>query len=149
MFLAFTALSLFFLLKDGPRIRAWGERHLGVPPPVASTIIGRVTAALRGYFAGVTAVAAFNALVIGLGALVLGVPLAGSIAVINFAGAYIPYVGAWTAGIFTVLIALGAERNRDRGCDGRDRPAGQRHPSADRPADRLRGDARHSSHSRS
>ena len=28
---------------------------------------------------------------------------------INFLAAYIPYVGAWTAGIFTVLIALGAE----------------------------------------
>ena len=54
-------------------------------------------------------VAAFNAVVIGVAAVVLGVPLAGSIAVINFLGAYIPYVGAWTAGIFTVLITLGAE----------------------------------------
>ena len=26
-----TALSLFFLLKDGPTIRAWAERHLGRP----------------------------------------------------------------------------------------------------------------------
>jgi putative heme transporter len=26
-----TALSLFFLLKDGPEIRAWGERHLDLP----------------------------------------------------------------------------------------------------------------------
>ena len=34
-FLALTALSLFFLLKDGPTIRAWGERHLGVPATVA------------------------------------------------------------------------------------------------------------------
>ena len=39
----------------------------------------------------------------------LGVPLAGSIALINFLAAYIPYIGAWTAGIFTVLIGLGAE----------------------------------------
>lgn len=109
MFLAFTALSLFFLLKDGPRIRAWAERRLGVPKPVASTIFDRTAGALRGYFAGVTVVAAFNALVIGVGALIVGVPLAGSIAVINFAGAYIPYIGAWTAGAVTVLIALGSE----------------------------------------
>jgi predicted PurR-regulated permease PerM len=27
----------------------------------------------------------------------------------NFAGAYIPYLGAWTAGAVTVLIALGSE----------------------------------------
>jgi predicted PurR-regulated permease PerM len=109
MFLAFTALSLFFLLKDGPQIREWAERHMGVPPAVASTIFGRTAGAMRGYFAGVTAVAAFNAIVIGLGALVVGVPMAGSIAVMNFAGAYIPYLGAWTAGAVTVLIALGSE----------------------------------------
>jgi putative heme transporter len=108
VFLAFTALSLFFLLKDGPRIKAWGERHLGVPEAVASTIVDRTGGALRGYFAGVTVVAAFNALVIGVGAVVVGVPLAGSIAVMNFAGAYIPYIGAWTAGAVTVLIALGS-----------------------------------------
>ena len=109
MFLSFTALSLVFLLKDGPSIRTWGERHLGVPLALAHTITGRVITSLQGYFAGVTVVAAFNAIVIGLGALALGVPHAGSIAVINFLAAYIPYVGAWTAGIFTGLIALGAE----------------------------------------
>ena len=109
VFLSFMLLSLVFLLKDGPKIRAWGERHLGVPISVAHTITGRVLTSLRGYFLGVTVVAAFNATVIGLGALVLGVPLAGSIAVVNFFAAYIPYVGAWTAGAFTVLIALGSE----------------------------------------
>ena len=107
VFLSFTVLSLFFLLKDGPAIRGWLERHLGVPHPVARTISGRTIGSMRGYFGGVTAVAAFNGIVIGLGALVLGVPLAGSIAVVNFVAAYIPYLGAWTAGAFTVLIALG------------------------------------------
>jgi len=108
VFLSFTALSLIFLLKDGPVIRRWVEGHLGVPSALAHTITGRVLHSLRGYFTGVTVVAAFNAVVIGLGALVLGVPLAGSIAVINFVAAYVPYLGAWTAGAFTVLIALGA-----------------------------------------
>jgi predicted PurR-regulated permease PerM len=107
IFLSFTVLSLFFLLKDGPQIRSWLERHMGVPHPVARTISGRTIGSMQGYFVGVTAVAAFNGIVIGLGALVLGVPLAGSIAVINFVAAYIPYIGAWTAGAFTVLVALG------------------------------------------
>jgi predicted PurR-regulated permease PerM len=107
IFLSFTVLSLFFLLKDGPLIRRWLERHLGVPQPVARMISGRTIGSLRGYFAGVTAVAAFNGIVIGLGALILGVPLPGSIAVVNFVAAYIPYLGAWTAGAFTVLLALG------------------------------------------
>jgi predicted PurR-regulated permease PerM len=106
VFLSFTVLSLFFLLKDGPTIRTWLELHAGVPRPVARTISTRTIGSMRGYFAGVTAVAAFNGIVIGLGALVLGVPLAGSIAVINFVAAYIPYLGAWTAGAFTVLVAL-------------------------------------------
>jgi putative heme transporter len=107
VFLSFTVLSLFFLLKDGPAIRSWLERHLGVPQPVARTISRRTIGSMRGYFGGVTAIAAFNGIVIGLGALVLGVPLAGSIAVVNFVAAYIPYIGAWTAGAFTVLLALG------------------------------------------
>jgi predicted PurR-regulated permease PerM len=106
-FLALTALSLFFLLKDGPTIRSWGERHLGVPVPVAQTIGDRILQSLRGYFFGVTIVAAFNAVVVGLGAVVLGIPLAGTIAVVTFLGAYVPYLGAWGAGAFAVLIALG------------------------------------------
>jgi putative heme transporter len=106
-FLAMTALSLVFLLADGPKIRVWGERHMGVPAPVARTISSRTLQSLRGYFLGVTLVAAFNAVVVGLGALVLGVPLAGTIAVVTLLAAYVPYIGAWTAGAFSVLIALG------------------------------------------
>ena len=34
-------------------------------------------------------------------------PLAGTIAVVTFVGAYVPFVGAWVAGAFAVLIALG------------------------------------------
>jgi putative heme transporter len=106
-FLALTALSLVFLLKDGPMIRSWGERHFGVPIPVAHTVTQRVLQSLRGYFFGVTIVAAFNAVVVGGGALALGIPLAGTIAAITFFGAYVPYLGAWGAGAFAVLIALG------------------------------------------
>jgi predicted PurR-regulated permease PerM len=106
-FLAMTTLSLVFLLADGPKIRAWAEHHVGLPVPVARTITGRTLQSLRGYFVGVTMVAAFNAAVVGLGALVLGVPLAGTIAVVTLLAAYVPYVGAWTAGAFSVLIALG------------------------------------------
>jgi putative heme transporter len=107
VFLSFTALSTLFLLKDGPTIRAWGERHLGVPMPVARVISDRSLQSLRGYFLGVTLVSGFNAVVVLLGALLLGVPLAGTIAAITFLAGFIPYLGAWTAGAFSVLIALG------------------------------------------
>lgn len=109
VFLSFTALSLFFLLKDSPSIGAFVERHLGVPVPVGHTALGRLAGSMRGYFLGVTIVAAWSATIVGLGALVLGVPLAGTIAVVTFLGGYVPYIGAWTAGGFAVLIALGAQ----------------------------------------
>jgi putative heme transporter len=109
VFLSFTALSLFFLLKDAPQIGSFVERHLGIPVPVAHTVLGRVASSLRGYFLGVTIVALWSALIVGAGALILGVPLAGTIAVVTFLGGYVPYLGAWTAGIFAVLIALGGE----------------------------------------
>jgi predicted PurR-regulated permease PerM len=111
--LAFTlslmALSLFFLLKDGASIRHWVDGHLGVPRPVATTVTGQVIRSLRGYFRGVTLVAGFNAVVVGLGALVLGVPLAGTIAVVTFVTAYVPFIGAFAAGTFAVVLALGSK----------------------------------------
>jgi len=106
--LSLALLSLFFLLKDGPSMRAWVDRHLGLPPPVAKTVTGGIIRSLRGYFRGVTLVAAFNGVVVGLGALALGVPLAGTIAVVTFVTAYIPFIGAFFAGAFAVVIALGA-----------------------------------------
>ena len=107
IFLSFTALSLFFLLKDGPAIRGWAEGHMGMPRDLAHTITQRVLESMRGYFLGVTFVALFNCAVVGIGAVVLGVPLAGTIVLVTFLGAYIPYLGAWSAGAFSVLVALG------------------------------------------
>jgi putative heme transporter len=107
IFLSLTALSLFFLLKDGPVIRRWAERHVRMPTALAHQMGDRVLESLRNYFLGVTFVAAFNAIVVGIGALVLGVPLLGTIMIVTFLGAYVPYLGAWAAGAFSVLLALG------------------------------------------
>ena len=107
--LSFAALSTFFLLKDGPSMRAWVDGHLGVPRPVGRTVTSGVIKSLRGYFRGVTIVAAFNGIVVSIGAVILGVPLAGTIGVVTFITAYVPFVGAFVAGAFAVMIALGAE----------------------------------------
>lgn len=109
MFLSFTAISLFFMLKDAPTLGRFVERHLGMPVPVAHTVMGQISRSLRGYFVGVTIVAAWSALLVGIGALLLGVPLPGTIAIVTFLGGYVPYLGAWTAGAFAVLIALGGQ----------------------------------------
>ncbi|HEX4669267.1 MAG TPA: AI-2E family transporter [Solirubrobacterales bacterium] len=109
VFLSFTAISLFFMLKDAPTLGRFVERHLGMPLLLAHTVLAQVSRSLRGYFVGVTIVAAWSAVLVGAGALLLGVPLAGTIAVVTFVGGYIPYLGAWAAGVFAVLIALGGQ----------------------------------------
>ena len=108
-FLTFTIFSTFFLLKDGPAVRGFVDRHLGVPREVAMIITGNVMRSLRRYFLGVTYVAAFNAIVVGLAALVLDVPLAGTIAVVVFVTAYVPFIGAFVSGAFAVLLALASQ----------------------------------------
>jgi putative heme transporter len=106
--ISFTIFAIFFLLKDGPALRSWVDTHLGVPRPIAQTVTGNVVTSLRRYFVGVTIVATFNAVVVGLGALILDVPLAGTIAVVTFVTAYIPFIGAFVAGTLAVVIALGS-----------------------------------------
>jgi predicted PurR-regulated permease PerM len=76
---------------------------------VASTITSNVIKSLRRYFLGVTIVAAFNAVVVGIGALLLDIPLAGTIAVVTFVTAYVPFIGAFVAGAFAVLLALSSQ----------------------------------------
>jgi putative heme transporter len=112
-FLAFATLSTLFVLKDGPVMHRFINRHLGVPEPVANVVTTNIAKSLRSYFLAVTIIAAFNAVLIGGAALILGVPLAGTIAVVTFVGAYVPYLGAWVAGGFAVLIALGAGSTSD------------------------------------
>jgi predicted PurR-regulated permease PerM len=107
--LSFTLFSTFFLLKDGPKIRHWVNGHLGVPQAVASTITGRTISSMRRYFFGLTIVAVFNGAVVGLGAWALGVPLAGTIAIVTAMLAYIPFIGAFVAGAFAVVLALASE----------------------------------------
>jgi putative heme transporter len=112
-FLAFATLSTLFVLKDGPVMHRFINRHLPVPEPVANVVTTNIAKSLRSYFLAVTIIAAFNAVLIGGAALVLGVPLAGTIAVVTFVGAYVPYVGAWVAGGFAVLIALSTGSTSD------------------------------------
>jgi predicted PurR-regulated permease PerM len=112
-FLTFTIFSTFFLLKDGPTVRRFVDAHLGVPREVATVITSNVMRSLRRYFLGVTYVAAFNAIVVGLAALVLGVPLAGTIAVVVFVTAYVPFIGAFVSGAFAVMLTLAAEGTTD------------------------------------
>jgi predicted PurR-regulated permease PerM len=108
-FLSFTLFSTFFLLKDGPTVRRFVNRHLGIPVEVANVVTGNMLSSLRRYFLGVSIVAAFNAIVVGIAAWILGVPLAGTIAVVTLVTAYVPFIGAFVSGAFAVVLALASE----------------------------------------
>lgn len=102
-------IVLYYLLKDGAELATKGyEREQDADRRELAERIGdRTTSNLRNYFRGRTAMAVVNGVSIGLAAALLGVPAAGAIAVVNFIGAYIPYLGAFVGGAFAVLMALG------------------------------------------
>ena len=112
-FLSFTLFSTFFLLKDGPTVRRFVNTHLGIPVAVANVVTGNMLSSLRRYFLGVSVVAAFNAIVVGAAAWVLGVPLAGTIAVVTLVTAYVPFIGAVVSGAFAVVLTLSSEGTTD------------------------------------
>jgi predicted PurR-regulated permease PerM len=99
---------LLFLLKDWSQITGWTAEHLGVPPPIGQRIVDGVVDAFRGYAKGLTLIGVANAAVVGIGAWILGVPLVGTIALVSFLTSYVPYLGAFVAGAFAVLVAYGS-----------------------------------------
>lgn len=97
----------FFFVKDGPRFLPWlhqivgsrGGRHL-------EEVLGRVWSVLGGFIRTQALVSLIDAVLIGLGLVILGVPLALVLAVLTFLGGFIPMVGAFVAGALAVLVAL-------------------------------------------
>jgi len=103
---------LIYLMKDW-RLVVDGTanqigRFLRLPTTVGDQIVSETVHSFRGYARGLTVIGSMNATVVGLAALLLGVPLVGPIAIVTFVTSYIPYFGAFFAGAFAVLIALGA-----------------------------------------
>jgi predicted PurR-regulated permease PerM len=97
----------FFFLKDGPRWVPWLAAQTGprAAPHVAALSLKTWTT-LSEFIRQQALVGFVDAFFIGLGLLILGVPLVLPLAVLTFFGAFIPIVGAFVAGAFAVLIAL-------------------------------------------
>ncbi|MEU7769232.1 AI-2E family transporter [Nocardia sp. NPDC049190] len=97
----------FFFVKDGPRFLPWlhrvsgnrSGRHL-------EEVLNRVWVVLGGFIRTQALVSLIDAVLIGAGLVILGVPLALVLAVITFLGGFIPIVGAFVAGALAVLVAL-------------------------------------------
>lgn len=100
-------VSTYFFLAQGRRLWLWFVRLLPRPTqqPVHDSM-RRGWVAVLAYSRTQIIVAAVDAVGIGLGALLLGVPLVVPIAVLTFLMAFIPVVGAVLSGIVAVLIAF-------------------------------------------
>ncbi|WP_084039339.1 AI-2E family transporter [Demequina sp. NBRC 110053] len=100
-------VALFFFMRDGRQIWSW---TVGLLPDSAveradhAGVHAWVT--LRRYTQTTVFVAFVDAVGIGVGAWILGVPLALPIAIIVFLFSFIPLIGATLSGIIASLVAL-------------------------------------------
>ncbi|MFI8082464.1 AI-2E family transporter [Kitasatospora sp. NPDC086009] len=102
--------TTFFFLYDGERIWNWVLRGLPRHSRYAMAGAGpKAWATLTAYVRGTVCVAFIDAVCIGVGIQMLGVPMALPLAVIIFLGAFVPLVGALVTGTVAVLIALVTE----------------------------------------
>jgi predicted PurR-regulated permease PerM len=108
---AVLALVLAFLfVKDGYRFLPWMRRQVGAGAGEHLAEVGaRAWDRLGGFIRSQAIVGFIDAACIGVGLVIIGVPLALPLAVLTFFGAFIPIVGALTAGALSVLIALVAK----------------------------------------
>jgi predicted PurR-regulated permease PerM len=105
--LAIALFTTIFFVYDGARVWEFVTRvvprHVRPRVDVAGH---RGFASLVGYVRATVAVAAVDAIGIGVGLAVLRVPLALPLAALVFLGAFIPIIGAFLSGLVAVLIAL-------------------------------------------
>ena len=105
--LIITLLLLFFFLKDGPTIWRWiVDTFGGRQATRLDELARRSYSALTGYVRGLVLVGAADATMIGTGLAILGVPLVIPLMLLTFLGAFVPLIGAFSAGLAAVLIAL-------------------------------------------
>lgn len=98
---------LFFYLKDGERLGRWVCGLFPSSMQADAEAVGlQAWTTIGAYFRGQILVAVVDAIGIGIGLWVLGVPLALPLAVLVFFGALFPIVGAVVSGTVAVLVAL-------------------------------------------
>jgi len=98
---------MFFFLKDGPRFLPWLTRQLpGRLAVDVPTVAERGWETLGAFVRSQAFVGLLDAIFIGLGLWIVGVPLVLPLAVLTFVSAFVPIVGALFAGFVAVLIAL-------------------------------------------
>jgi predicted PurR-regulated permease PerM len=96
----------FFFLKDGPVMWRWIVSRVSYDSAVFDSIGRGVWRTVSSFMLGQTVIAAADAVMIWIGALVLGVPNASAVLMLTFLGSFVPYIGAFLSGLVAVLLAL-------------------------------------------
>jgi putative heme transporter len=105
--LVLVVVVVFFFLRDGRGIWSFLISPLKQEWHDRATRIGAATVRVLGSYArGTALVALVDAIFIGAGLLICGVPLALPLTVLVFVTAFIPIVGATLAGAIAALVAL-------------------------------------------
>lgn len=105
--LVLMVVTLFFFLKDGPKLWEFLVRPFRGSDYDRAVRVGRKAVQTFGaYLRGTAAVAAVDAIGITIGLLILQIPLALPLGALVFVLAFIPIVGATVAGILAALVAL-------------------------------------------
>jgi predicted PurR-regulated permease PerM len=100
-------MLLYYVLSDFPTMTDWISTHMGhLPVDVGQGVIDDAVNAMRGYFRATTITGFAVAAVIGATMLIMGVPLALTVALVTFLTCYIPFFGAIISGAFAFMIAL-------------------------------------------
>lgn len=98
---------LFFVVKDASQITDWCQSRVPVDHRATVSALGaRAWGALSGYVRGTATIALIDAVGIGIGLAIVGVPLVFPLAVLVFFGGFLPVIGAALAGLVAVLVAL-------------------------------------------
>jgi predicted PurR-regulated permease PerM len=102
-----TLVLLFFFVKDGPQLWRWAVRLFPEPLRPRVDHAGRMSwSVLSAYVRGQALVATIDAVFIGIGLAIVGLPLVLPLMFLIFVAAFVPIVGAFTAAAAGVLIAL-------------------------------------------
>lgn len=102
-----TLVLAFLFVKDGPRFLPWVRTVAGAGAGGhIAEVLRRIWKTLGDFIRTQAVVALADAVLIGAGLLILGVPLAVPLAVLTFLGGFVPIVGAIVAGALGVLVAL-------------------------------------------